>query len=267
MKNLPEDVRASIHSKDSGKAFSLVRPHLDKDPVRTLSALRDKGVLRFARYNFESTTLLTLVERIRTHIGNVGDEHPANYLDSVSALGALAPTVQSRLRRLLSDVTPFFFKRHLVAVEYLFRQLLQQNHDPNRHAWQEFTLEELADGFSYYFSLLQEHDSPTVRHLNHLPLPRSGLTHFLDNFAELARIIRFRDAETLAAHFPYRACTLGKTTFVAAINPDLEKSIRWGYIRLGAQRSADREESHEAEFPSLKDLAATFVSRLGDRAC
>jgi hypothetical protein len=224
-------------------------------------------VLRFARYNFESTTLLALVEQLRDHIGRVDNDHLATYLDSVAALGALAPTIRSRLRRLSVDITPFRFKRHLVAAEYLFRRLLQQNHDPHRTAWQDFTLEELADGFSYYSSLLQENGSVSVRHLNRLPLPRSGLTHFLDNFAELARIIRFREAETLVAHFPYRACTQGNITYVAAINPTLEKSIRWGYIREGAQRFADREKSAEAEFPSLMDLATDFVSRLGDRMC
>ena len=267
MKTLLTAFRAAIKNKDAQKAVTLLKQPLDKDSATAVNLLREDGALRFARYNFESTTLITVVERIRDEIGEVAEDHPAKYLESVIALGAIAPAVKSKLRRLSTDITPFFFKRYLVAVEHLFRRLLQPGHDPHRPPWQDFTLEELADGFSYYFSLLQENHSPTVHHINHLPLSRSGLEHMLDNLAEFARIIRFREAELLAAHFPYRVTTNGSITSVAAINPELEKSIRWGYIREGDQRHADRLKLNEEELPSLKDLAMQFISSLGDRMC
>ncbi|TAL05649.1 MAG: hypothetical protein EPO07_03275 [Verrucomicrobia bacterium] len=93
----------------------------------------------------------------------------------------------------------------------------------------------------------------------------------------MAKIIRFREAEMLVAFFPFSAKVADKAVILQADCDDLEKSIRWGYIRHADQIKGDFEalrESFEANLPAqtnglistLEDAVKWFVDRLGDTA-
>jgi hypothetical protein len=267
MKLLIQNLRDAIAQNARSKAEALIITALDQYEAKAIDDIRKEGIFRFARYNFNADTLTAVVERARQHpFVNTTDTGRA-YLDSVIALSKLAPAARLLLKRLQTETTPFFFKRYLVVVEALFRSPHRREPAPVRSQWQHFDTEELADGFSYYYSLLQEKQPLTIANVNHLPLSKTWRTHIERRLVDFARIIRFREAEILITSFPFVATTDGNVTTVKPVNSDFEKSIRWGYIRDADQRSADRLRSDEQVLPSLKDLAVSILDQLGDRLC
>lgn len=266
MKQSATELRHAISAKDTQKAERILLAGLAGNPDKFVEVLREQGVFRTYRYGFRSDTIAPLVETALSRGGKDLSPSSQAYLKSVLALSELAPAVAARLKKVRMVVNSGQFKTFLVAVELLFRRMHAKVIEENISTWRNYALEELAEGFSYYFSLLREKENLSITDINTLHPIRLNSDFYVDKLAALASIVRFREAEFQIEAFPYIASTSDQETTVQALSPDFEKSLRWGYIISEEQRNADGTRLMAEGGPSLKDLATGFVEGLGDRA-
>lgn len=256
---------------------------LNLNPDGFIELLRKKGILRFARYDFQAKILLPLVDTALCENSSKLGERCQTYLKSVLALGRLAPAVRSRLEGVKASINPRSFKTYLVTIDRLFREECRKDYlllgsEKVFASWRSFSKEELADAFSYYYSLLLKKRAPTISDLNHLVTAKVSTEFYFEQLAELAKIIRFREAEMLVESFPYRAILAGRSTVVEPEHDEFEKCVRWGYICYAEQRDADiwhfdprsecenTPQNKSAAVHTMHELATLFVDRAGDRA-
>ena len=264
MKEKANEIRKAITAKDRPKAETILLKELTGNPNGFVQVLRENGVFRCSRYGFKSDIVAFLAETALNRGGANLSASLQTYLKSVLALSELAPAVATRLKKARLVVNSGQFKTFLVAVELLFRRMHPKAFQENISTWRNYGLEELAEGFSYYFSLLREKEVISILDINKVLATRLDSDFYVNHLAALASIVRFREAEFYVETFPYMASTSNSETTVQAISPDFEKSVRWGYITSEEQRNADRARWTVEGMASLKDLAVRFVESAGD---
>ena len=240
---------------DRVHAESFLTLALGQNAEQCVRAIRKSGVFRTSRYAYESKTVRHLAERIQADSGASLQNESREYIQSVLALTALAPSVASCLKAVKASINARSFKSYLIAVELLFRQA---NKTP-AESGPGHNKEEISEAFSYYYSLLIEKTSPSVPDVNTLIKGKVGTSFYIDKLGEIFSIIKFREAEMLVEVFPYIATTEGRETIVHARDPFFEKSVRLGYIKSEMQRHADRVGLLKQPKQSLREVAKAFV--------
>lgn len=249
----------ALRRSDQGAAENAYRAGLAKAPNAFVQLLRKEGTLRFSRYDFASDILIGLLRATSSESSTELSAESRRYLRSMEALGAIAPAVQKRFLRIRETINARSFKSYLVTVDCLFREKHEQIDPKVRESWQNFSKEELCDAFSYYCSLLGHNRLPDLADLNLLIESKVGGSYYRQQLAELARIIRFRDAELMVEALPYFAETRNNVTTVAAEAEDFERATRWGYLRYEQQREADQVQLQRENLPSIADLAKALA--------
>ncbi|MDB6067910.1 MAG: hypothetical protein JWR26_4118 [Pedosphaera sp.] len=265
MKKKANEIRETISANDRPKAESILLEGLAGNPNEFVELLRERGVFRCSRYGLKSDTVAFLAETALGRGGANLSMSSQTYLKSVLALSELAPAVATRLKKAQLVLNSGQFKTFLVAVELLFRRMQAKVFQENISTWRNYGLEELAGGFSYFYSLLREKQAVSILEINKVLTTRLGSDFYVNHLAALASIVRFREAEFQVEAFPYMASTSGLETTVQAVSPEFEKAVRWGYITSEEQRNADRARWTAEGVPSLKELATGFVESVGDK--
>jgi hypothetical protein len=85
----------AIARGDKPHAESLMSVGMSVNPDNFIELLRKEGILRFARYDFQTKTLVPLVESVLRNNSSMLGERCQTYLKSVIALGLLAPAVRT----------------------------------------------------------------------------------------------------------------------------------------------------------------------------
>lgn len=265
MKQYLTALRNAISGRDLQGAKGILLAALGSNPEKFVKASREQGVFRSYRYGFQSDIISDLAETALSQGGANLLPNSQDYLRSILALSELAPAVAASLKKVNGFVNSGQFKTFLLAIELLFRRMHSRACAETFSTWRNFTLEELAEGFSYFFSVLREKDPPRLTDINKL-LPvwiDSGLC--FEKLAVFASVVRFKEAEFQVEAFPYLASTQGNVTTVQAISPEFEKSIRLGHIVTAQQQEADRARFIAQGGPSIKGLASAFVEGVGER--
>jgi len=264
MKELVHSLREALLSGNKVGAESTISAGMDQDPNSFVQALRDKGILRTARYGFRSEPVAPLAELALHRGGSALTVQSQAYLQSVLALAELAPAVAAQLKKVQEFVNPRLLKTFLVTIDAVFRRGHEKAMAERLSFWRNYYKEELADAFSYYVALLREKGAPTVPDLNYVVGPRVGSEFYVNRLGALAGIVRFREAEIRIDSFPYVAIESGLETHIRAGIPEFEKSVRWGYISAHEQRRADELRWSRQAIGSINELAKVFVEKRGD---
>lgn len=258
MKASGDSLKAALAKGDRQAAEAAVNDAVRRGADRFVESLRKEGILRCSRYGYEDGLVALVAERLLT--GELNERNRI-FVESVRSLATLAPVVGRRLRKIAGEINPRSFKTYLITVDRLFREQHVKDLDLRRDSWRNFSAEELADAFSYYFVLLRKAGLPTLRDLNEVIVTKAGTDYYLDRLAELARINRFREAEIQVEALPYHAVLDGKSVVVTPIEETFEQATRWGYVRYLQQREADLRDFDRPDLPSVEWMARTLVDQ------
>lgn len=265
MRQQLQKIEDAIRREDSAGAITGLREGLESRSDEFVEKLRRKGVFRFAKYEYRSKTIQHVVEKV---LSSHQDRLPAEfrtYLTSVLALGKLAPAVRSEYRSIRTKANTRSLKSYQVSIEDLFIRRWHRDPGADRTSWRGFALEELAEALSFYTDLVFSHYKPRATDTYTVYTEKVKSGYYLQRLAEIAKLIKFREAEIMIESFPYEATAVAENVRVQATSADFEKSIRWGYIVEEMQRGADKERLRTDNVFSIEDLAKAFVDKFGDK--
>jgi len=211
------------------------------DADAAISKIRRQGLLRASRYDFRSGCLekvvgaaLQLVPSIQIRPERVA------YLQSVQALLTIAPQARKLRESLvlrLSIRKKTVLKTLLAFVNALFSDNWMGNQHEDSDSLVHFAAEDFASAFSLLFTLFREDvgvEKEMWQHTDeHCVSPFENIYTAL--FLDAMRLNELRDAEIQVDGLPYKARVEGTTVVVSALDIELEKSIRLGYIQTELQ--------------------------------
>jgi hypothetical protein len=225
------------------------------DPDHAIACMRRDGVLRASRYGYRGS----LIGRIAKAVLNVSDVLTASperiaYLESVEALSRIAGnalTLKLDLEAKVRVHRSVVLKTVFVMVNSLFYHGWINDMEAGSLDGRRYSSEEYAEAASFilhtYASMFPV-DGSSFAHVDTEAFGKNQLVY--DRLLVSAiRLIKFREAELLIDGLPYRADYDGRTVSVSSIDPEIERTVRLGFIQHQNQamiRQVHFEQADEA---------------------
>jgi hypothetical protein len=238
-----ETVSAHIRENQQEEGVATVLVLLLADANGIVSLMRRKGVLRASRYKFQSGSLVCVVDaaiQIAPSLQMLPER--VAYLRSVRALLVLAPyalQLRESLVLRLHDRKASVCKTLLVLVNTLFSKNWVGDRNEDSESLKHWSAEEFASAFSSLFVMLREEVGIVEEMWQYTDEQSNWALEAIygSMLLDAAKLNEIYDSETLIDGLPYQARVEGNTVTVSAVDPDLEKSIRLGYIQTDQQVS------------------------------
>lgn len=250
-----------IAAKRQREAAATLLVLLFIDSTYVLARLRRGGVLRASRYGYKGN-LIGNIAKAALQIRPLMNAKPERiqYLESVIALSKLATNARTsydEIVNFLQTRRDCVLKTLLVILNNQFyngwvADPLQPSTSIHRHTSEEYA-EAASLIFSIYASLLPITDE-ICNHVDTAAIKAdSGIYERL--LLAAIRLAKFRDAETLIDGLPYQATLDGATITIASIDPDIERSVRLGYIQSEQQAAIRAHRFSQSDPPmSVREL-------------
>lgn len=206
-----------------------------------LADLRRRGVLRASRYGFKAGPLRELVRLLsRLQDALSLNERWIDYLESVKALYELAPEAKRLRDDLITSLSlrrGKALKSFLVLANQAFTHGAFPINDAEAYPTGWISAEEIASAVSRIIALIREETGLNEKDFS--LTDEQALNDLNGTYSyDLSRALRLEklyEAETLVDGLPYRTRAEGQTVIVESIDPDVEKSVRLGYVQMNMQ--------------------------------
>ncbi|NTG32431.1 hypothetical protein G6L08_35410 [Agrobacterium rhizogenes] len=242
------------------------------DQSATRDSLGTAGTFRASKYRYRTEYLLetlSALDNVATELALTPEV--LNYLGSVRMLVRLSPAVgqiDQNLRVFLKRNSDVALKAVVARIDALFMIGHQGDHIGSTDEISTYPVEELAEGASYIIHCIDEEIGISECHFGLIPEEQIAKGVFDKLIIKACKIRRYAEAEILIDAFDYRCIKRGRETIITAPTPELEKSIRLGYIQNEQARDQGRlmrDKSLEEGGTSVYALADQFFDRLHDR--
>mgnify|MGYP001025331562 FL=1 len=229
-----------IEAKRRREAAATLLALLYIDAAYVVPRLRRAGVLRASRYGYAGNLIGTLAKTALQIRPLLNAPERARYFESVIALSKLA----SNARTLYDEIVKILGSRRDCVLKTLLVILNNQFYqgwvaDPSQPSWspRRYTTEEYVDGVSLIFSIYASLFPVTDECCNHVDIAAITTDAVVYERLLLAavRLTKFKDAEIQIDGLPYQATIEGETVAISSIDPDIERSVRLGYIQSDNQ--------------------------------
>lgn len=236
-KSLIEELSGHLGAGRRREAVATALAMLRADAEHVIPRLRRGGILRASKYGYEGSLIANVVKAALKvgHLLNAGPER-ITYLRSVLALTRVAPNAQAlhkEIIRTLQTRENIALKTILVVVNSRFYNRWIPNPLLSSSNLERYTSEDMSDAasliFSTYAKLFPIHDECCNRIDLKGIIPNATVYERL--LVAAVRLTKFRDAETLVDGLPFQAEIAGETVTISSSDPDIERSIRIGYIQ------------------------------------
>ena len=263
IKSCIEDLSGQLEAGLNREALATALAIFFADADYAIGKLRRGGVLRASKYRFKGVLIGNIARAAldaRSHL--VAREKRFEYLRSVLSLVSLAPSacvLNDRIVKILST-------RENVALKTVFAVLNSRFYhygaaDPSASSLRlaRYSAEDLSDAASLLVTVYREmfeiHDHCCNRIDDEGVAGASPVYERL--FLAAIRLVRFKEAEVMIDGLPFQARKERGAVRVSSIDPDVEKSIRLGYVQ-GQNQLAVRVEQLKDERPALymRDMIA-----------
>lgn len=240
-------------------ATALAMTFFDVD--HALSSMRRDGLLRSSKYDYNGALIARVAKVLLTRArAQHASPERITYLESIIALTKLAGNAQS----LYAEIVRTVRTHRTVVLKTLFvvvNSLLFQGwfNDPDRHSLDagRYSSEEYAEATSMIMAIYATQfpiDDATFNYVDPKALAEHAALYQRLLVAAI-RLIKFREAETFIDGLPYRADLDGETVTISSIDPDIERSIRLGYIQsLGQAMLRVQHLRHNTPALSMRDF-------------
>jgi len=241
-------------------------------PDRSLDEIRRQGIFRCSKYRFRSGQLRPVVSTLLAHAKALSlADDVTHYLQSVSSLlqlGSSVRTLDASLREFLVRRNERALKTVVAVVDSLFMLDHQVDDSRSSENWKHYTKEDLAEAGSYIIHCFDTEIGVRDEHFDFMDEPGliAGLYHRL--LVKACKIRAFLAAEILVDAFDYRCALRADVARVAPPYPELEMSIRLGFIQNEQASWRQRIERitavHQGQL-SLYKAADLFYDRFRDQ--
>ncbi len=226
-----------LRSNRSRQAIATMLAMVFLDADYAISCMRCDGVLRASRYGYKGS-LIGRVAKAGLGVRDLISASPDRiaWLESVEALSHIAGNALS----LHQDIEQAVTAHRTVVLETVFvivNTMLYRGwtNDPEANSLdgQRYSSEEYAEAASLIlrtFSALFPIDDSYFNLVDPKALGANAVVYDRLLLAAI-RLTKFMEAELLLDGLPYRADVEGQTVIVSSIDPNVERSVRLGYIQ------------------------------------
>ncbi|MCW3838165.1 hypothetical protein ACFQ1E_19325 [Sphingomonas canadensis] len=285
IKSLIEELTGHLGAARREESLATAIAILRADAEYVIPRLRRSGILRSSKYEFNGSLIAGIIKmalKVR-HLLTARDDR-IDYLRSVLALTKVAPNALS----LHKEINGILRTRENIALKTILVVLNSRFYhhwipDPTLSSLnlERYSSEDLSDAGSLiiamYSKLFPIHDECCNFIDIEGILPEATVYERL--LLAAVRLTKFTDAEKLIDGLPFEAELEGETVRIFSSDPDIERSIRLGYIQSQNQawirarhlngsdpppsvREFIEKGFEEQVFDSLIELVATPVKRL-----
>ena len=234
-------LRDYIAAQQKHEATATLLALLFIDATYVLKRLRRDGVLRPSRYGYQGSLIGTIV-KTALQILNPTNASPQRirYLESVIALCKLATNARhayDEIVRTLQSRRDCVLKTLLVMLNTQFyKRWIADPSQPSASFWRHSS-EDYAEATSLIFTIYASLFAVTDKCCSYVDTAviAAGTVVYERLLLVAIQLVKFRDAETLINGLPYEATLAGKTVTIASIDPDIERSVKVGYIQSELQ--------------------------------
>ena len=226
------------------------------DADYAIGRMRRDGVLRSSRYGFNGLVIANIARAgLDARPWLVARDERFEYLKSVLALTRLAPgamALHGRVVKILSAREDVALKTVFAVLNARFYHYEPPNPAVGSLQLGRYSAEDLSDAASLiltvYRQLFPIHDDS----FNHIDAEALDAASFVYErlFLAAVRLTKFQDAEIMIDGLPFQARVDRGAVRVSSIDPDVEKTVRLGYIQNQIQ-VAIRAEQFKAETPPM----------------
>lgn len=269
---LPEFAAQAIRANRQQEAINWLMLAFYCDPRAARNAIGGSGVLRCSKYGFDAGRLGQIVATLQDHARDLPlPEKVVRYLESVANLLRAAAAV----RRLNTSVREFLVRHKdsaLKSVVALADSFFMLGHEADlskdTNDLRSYPKEDLAEGASYIIHCFDDEIGISDDHFNFLAEKALDRGLFSKLIIKACKIRQFCEAEVLVDAFDYHCTLRRRMAYVVPPFPELEKSIRLGYVQSeqASQPSRiDRITAIREGQLSVIDAADRFYDRFHDR--
>lgn len=259
-----EHLKRNRHKEAVATFLALLRCDADK----AISTARRNGLLRASRYKYQSGCLQKVVDAALQLVPQLAlAPKRLRYLQSVRALLTIAPEAR-QLRETLVMRLHFrgktVLKTLLVVVNAAFTNNWMGDIEKPSDSFEHWASEDIAEAFSALFMLYRDEFGlkEDIWQVTDEQFVKPFESIYASLLVDAARLNSLREAEVFLDGLPYEATEMGDVVTVAASDPNLEKSIRLGYIQADQQvliRAVHLAEENKSIEWNLQ-LLSDFVS-------
>lgn len=211
------------------------------DANLALSRIRREGILRPSKYGYKGHLIGSVAKaalQIRP-LTNVTPER-IQYLESIIALSKLAANACTLYDEIVATVKirrEAILKTLLVILNSQFYTNWINDPLQPSTSLRRYTSEDFSEAVSLIFSIYASFFPITIKCFSHIDLKAITTEEAVYERLLLAsiRLLRFQEAETVVDGLPYKASISEQTITVASIDPNIERSVRLGYIQNDTQ--------------------------------
>jgi hypothetical protein len=262
-KALEREIKSLIHElsdhltagrKPEALASALAILFADADYA--IGKMRRDGVLRASKYGYEGLLVAGIAKAaIEARRWLVARDERFAYLESVIALARLAPAAKKLHDRIVDTLAT----RENVALKTVLAILNARFYNPkpadtSRSSLKldRYSIEDVSDAASLILDIYRRLFTIHDHCCNHIDAEGvAGPAPIYERlFVAAIRLTKFRDAEVMIDGLPFQARWHRGAVRISAIDPDVEKSIRLGYIQ-GQSQVALRARDLEGARPAM----------------
>lgn len=256
VKALVDALPAHLEADRKSEALATALAAVFADGDIAISRMRRKGMLRASKYDYRGLLIANIARAaldMRPLV--IARDERFDYLTSILALTKLAPSAKAlhdRIVRILKTREDIALKTVLAVVNSRFYNHSLPDMSLSSLRIDRYSIEDLSDAASLIF-MIYRGIFPIHDHCcNHIDAEGvSGPTSSYERlFVAAVRLTKFKDAEELVDGLPFQARVGRGVVRVASIDPDIEKSIRMGYIQ-GQNQVAIRGRHLNGTSPAL----------------
>ncbi|AGS25783.1 hypothetical protein [Rhizobium etli] len=242
------------------------------DQVLTREWLGAAGAFRPSKYQYRADNILWVLNAVEASAADLALNDSARaYLKSARAIAKLAGSVRKldqSLRAFIRRNSDVVLKSVIARTDTFFMLGHKSDRTQDANLLAHYSAEELAEAASYIVHCINTEIGVREDHFNFMAEKRIIGGIFDKILVKACRIRAYCDAEILVDSFDYSCTFSGRVVTVTAPNPELEMSIRLGYMQNEQARDhirLEREIARRDGVPSIFDVADNFFDRRHDR--
>ena len=252
----------------SREAIATVLAMLFLDANHAVSCMRREGVLRASRYGFRGS-LIGRVVKASLSVRDLLSASPDRiaWLESVEALSRIAGNARSLQREIEQAIKAhrtMVLKTIFVMVNMLLYHGWLNDLEASSLDGRRYSTEEYAEAASLVlrtYAALFPIDDGCFNHVDSKAFDENAIVYHRLLLAAI-RITKFKEAELFIDGLPYRAECEGETVTISSIDPNVERSVRLGYIQGHGQAMIRIADLHATESGlSVRDLIDSGFER------
>lgn len=269
-------LKEAITRRRPGRALTAARSLLLlAGPDKMLKQMQRIHALRPSQQGFNNTTSQLLIADLVENSALYNfSQTKHDYLNSISALWLLAPSLRQLQRSLIDRMRlkrPYTIKTLLAIVDSAFAYDFTVDLEASTDTMQSYSAESLAQAFSYLLTLYHKAIGLSTIDLGLVDEESAWDSYYKLLLIDAAKISEYLEAELLIESLPYTSTSLDRIVNINSIDPNLERSVRLGYIQFEFQKDIRNDSLHRmrnsinTRTTSISNFAFDFYSRTDDK--